>query len=94
MKLKCNKCHKTLTQDLYMVPYKDRLSKRVWEKSTYIEKWEDASPNKWAILDHLLAHKGSSIICDTYTNRELLTTLGSIHNVTIEYMHPVKMKGG
>lgn len=41
MKLHCHKCNKQLTQDMYMVPYKDHLSKRVWNKETYTESWED-----------------------------------------------------
>lgn len=41
MKLLCSKCSKPLTMDMYMVPYKDYLSKRVWDKEVYVEKWED-----------------------------------------------------
>lgn len=41
MKLRCSKCNKQLTQDMYMVPYKSHLSKRVWDKQSYTERWED-----------------------------------------------------
>ena len=47
MKINCNKCNKQLTKDLYQVPYKYfnseyGMSRRVWDKETYVEKWEDA----------------------------------------------------
>ncbi|AUR92234.1 hypothetical protein NVP1170O_121 [Vibrio phage 1.170.O._10N.261.52.C3] len=37
MKIKCSKCKKVLTSDLYQVPYKDRYSKKVMQKIEYEE---------------------------------------------------------
>lgn len=37
MKLKCNKCNKQLTQDMYPVNYKYYDTKKVWDKKTIVE---------------------------------------------------------
>lgn len=37
MKLKCNKCDKLLTQDMYPVNYKHYDTKKVWDKKTIVE---------------------------------------------------------
>ncbi|AUR86345.1 hypothetical protein NVP1084O_138 [Vibrio phage 1.084.O._10N.261.49.F5] len=44
------------------------------------------------VFSHLMAHNNGVYLCDTHSNREILTLLGEMHGVNIEFSKTVKGK--